>query len=868
MKKIKEYFGIFSIILFGTSFIVYDYHDYKKETSTFYGENISATALNQLSSSDSSFSSSSPVFINPKDGDSLTLGDVYKFSVAPMKGAAAFRFSIYQNNKLIYNSEQDPTATANSKKFKFKTYYDIVPGILEIRASAKINEIWTPETKIKVNLIEEKKSESLKQSSSTPAKKSSLMSLVFDDAVSTTTSSTDNCLPSFAIMCSANFLAESSNAILNLEKSKILEEEIITYIPATDDDWKSVIYGSVYFPLKDIAREIPSMLKKTSIFLPKTINVKKEDKEKICRLGLTEINGENILEKLSNLIKEKAILEKALQKGYNYYALSGLPIPPSSGKCVYAPSYEDGTFQDVYYYLPKGACKTFISNSLKTEIANIKNQIAAIKINLFNEGYADDGILLNAMGKKERNEITAAEKLRDKVKWLKRCRDLAEEDNNLSDEELALLKDIYGKACEESKKVFKQFNHSKDAPLIPNIPFFAPVFSTEWVYPNFKNKLGETQNSNSSIDFSARTLTKSKYNFYSPNDSYELLPIPIISGPIPLSLGYIKLNLHWKQIEGACTGISNMVDYFFSNAKYKERNSPSFNFGIPSFSEKNKCFNVPQSSFQEWFNSKTKKLPLDATNEEKWDATNMGWACEVKNVGHSENNIFTLLGIEVVDYILSEKEDFNKLLENNNGLWSNFFHLFILDELISGYTPSISVSMKNFGGHAMFAYSCNEDTSLNTFDPNIPWEKVVIQKEDKGFWNVPTWKNIKKDKNTYEKILSNSDELKNEMKTVRIYIKKTLNEILETINTKDDLEILANRLEINIKESEKNIFLTLIKNIKNNKENAMEKLVEKIEDSFMNKIEDTLFNNYEQISEDLILTDCSNDFLPLDSCQK
>ena len=106
-----------------------------------------------------SSSNSTPIFTYPKEGDNLTLGEIFKFSIAPVKNATAFRFFIYQNNKLIYEGEQSIDSIAKGEKFNLKTYYNLVPGILEIRASAKVDGVWSPEAKIKVNLINKQKSE-------------------------------------------------------------------------------------------------------------------------------------------------------------------------------------------------------------------------------------------------------------------------------------------------------------------------------------------------------------------------------------------------------------------------------------------------------------------------------------------------------------------------------------------------------------------------------------------------------------------------------------------------------------------------------------------------------------------------------------
>ena len=320
---------------------------------------------------------------------------------------------------------------------------------------------------------------------------------------------------------------------------------------------------------------------------------------------------------------------------------------------------------------------------------------------------------------------------------------------DLTDTQISSLSTLYGEACEDAKRVYRQFNPQTDAPTIKNNSINDAAVSN-FSFIDISELSDELSEGDQSFDLNC-------VNF-NPDCEYNLTPVYMPGTTIPL--GYIRTGTIRVDLGGACTGISNLVGYFFSNANYTGGTCMEELSDFPDRLD-NQCFDVACPDFNSWFSEKEQRIVggenIFINESELYSRilTESGVGnldvCEKVIAVNSPYNIFSEVGLIDRDSIrdaitganlrgvtshnldLSPRRQeqvnlFNRTLGNRGYLYGRHFD--ILDNLIAG-----QISMISTINHRMFTYSCNSDLSLNTFDPNYPSIPIIIYKMNNGLWS-------------------------------------------------------------------------------------------------------------------------------------
>ena len=572
------------------------------------------------------------------------------------------------------------------------------------------------------------------------------------------------CTPT-ASACDADARSRVSNLINALDnKDNISERSLVTYIPSSPENWRSIAdnvrLGGA--SLEDLARDLPDLLRTQPISIPDSISPLVADRSYACSVGLedsrfTELQNLSLRRRLLELVKSRGYdLELRDNTGNTSFLSTGLSA------CVRRPSYESGTYEDVYLLLPKGDCKTAIKRAASAALAETESQIASARLRLFTDGFIDASGLSSSTPRP-----TPEANLNSFHSSIQRCRTAAGE---LDQNEVNSLRQLYGQACEDAKQIYPQFNHQTDAPSVKNTDLDAITSTTRvldaagnycsfWLDVVSNNEQGERVEEKICSKPINYPLSVNGVSCSGPQAveqcGYYLSPIEVPGSPVPT--GYIRFGYDTEYIGGACTGISNLTAYFFSNANYIGGDCRETLSEFPNRLA-NQCFDVACGSFQQWFNAQIgaelNQLPLQSTlldnpGRVSWEQVmnRVPNVCERSMAASDQNSIFyqngirgTVIESEITN--LNHNPAFIPPVLSINGVHQALYnqHFDTLDDLLNSHISTIGIILSG-GAHQMFAYSCNSNTSINTFDPNIPGQPVVIEQnlENNGLWSVPTW---------------------------------------------------------------------------------------------------------------------------------
>ncbi|PIR04821.1 MAG: hypothetical protein COV57_02210, partial [Candidatus Liptonbacteria bacterium CG11_big_fil_rev_8_21_14_0_20_35_14] len=415
---------------------------------------------------------------------------------------------------------------------------------------------------------------------------------------------------------------------------------------------------------------------------------------------------------------------------------------------------------------------------IQKQLDQVNSDISQTKLALFNEGKIDDKNInkdvIKSLSEKDQLSITH--------KIASNCREAI--NNNANTDEAFKQNDknlnkLYGNACEDSKKIYKQFNHKTDAPSVSNSIITTNITEVKYLdvngcvegkYIDLRDEIYDPKTHTYSYVLNGKKRCKKLYQFevngkscigYEglQNCGYALTPI---EDPISLvPLGYYKIGPELESLAGACTGVSNLVGYFFSNGKFTGGSCDQKLSEFPNRLQ-NQCFEVECNNFNKWFKEQIKDIDKSIYSEEflynqaVWEEIigDTPDVCELITPLDFQNSIIYELGFNKNDSILlinfnfglvemnaGNDDKINKNLYNNinnpNSILKNR-HFDILDDLINGYISNLSIILSQ-GGHEIFGYSCNQDSSINSFDPNIPSKKVRIYQKENGLWRIPDW---------------------------------------------------------------------------------------------------------------------------------
>ena len=530
--------------------------------------------------------------------------------------------------------------------------------------------------------------------------------------------SNSSCQADPSVVCNPNFRKDNSDIIKDIEKQagqRDRDNQLVTYVPTSEENWLSinanVRTGARY---QDLAKDFPGFIKPEIIHLPREVAASEENLSKACSGGVDQDINE-----LASLINQKNTLEFALDGPYNLPSLS-----VASNKCVTAPSYENGTFDDVFYYIPNGDCKSGLEEEIQKELDKVNENISKAKLALFKEGKIDN----EALSEEDSKSISKQDNLNNTRKAALNCSDSLSKDDEISKEDFELIKPLYGNACSQAQETYKQFNPITDAPEIEN--------TSEGHVVIRDNSLSRLTNSD---------LFKNK--------------------PITKPLG------------GLCTGITDHVNWAFSNVNFvggnncNQRVTTKLNTRSNEIRFNNRqCISIECGSYNEWVNTIIDEVLREKSSEdlseeqitaEVWDRIGVTEICSVDNFfnspllssisdvpsirkdlnikfsdeelyGNLSDNVFSsLYNLELFEEISDDYKDDVSIMNENI--------LYLLDDILDGYMVNLKVGFSaygtDFGAHVVFTHSCELDKSsnqlkLNIFDSNHPKEVTSLMYDD------------------------------------------------------------------------------------------------------------------------------------------